>query len=102
MRRNEKKRRLEYLKKKGFEFDIHKQMWSKEDKIIENIIVENHYLTYGAFKRVVDRVDKYGNVSFDTSYVTFSRENTETSKSNKSTDAIFYRLPGSFGTGKRR
>lgn len=104
MSKYEKRRRLEYIRKKGFELDTHKEVWVKNGKSIESHLINHNYISFGAFKRIVDNIDKYGNVS--NSFIKFSsgtRHSNETNKkTNKSVDALDYRLPGSYGTGKRR
>jgi hypothetical protein len=101
---NELGKRLNLLASKCFKFNESLKQWGNGNRKVDHSFVIDPCISYSQFSEYVDNLFKRPEKSRPkkgNSYIPRPRSNS-VNEDQKSSDAMDYRLPGSFGTGKRR
>jgi hypothetical protein len=91
--------RMKLLISSGFKYDEVNEVWSFEDQLIQHSIVKDLRLTFLSFEIMVSSIRPLVNQPAPYNWPTYR---SSTKSDLPYLDAMDFRLPGSYGTGKRR
>jgi hypothetical protein len=95
-----KKKKMDYLVKNGFRQDS--TSWTNGRRRVRSSLVNDAELPYCVFVNIVSKVIQESQAAKQTSKLKRRKTKRKSTKEFTKVDALDYRLPGSYGTGKRR